>query len=238
MMPGRSGWFSTAIAAVLLLYVLRGREWIKTWGATPDELRRSFPGDDLIPAPRYQSLRAITIETTPERIWPWLVQMGQGRGGLYSYDWLENMVGLDFHSADEIVPELQDLTLGDSICLAPEGEMPLAVTILEPDRALVIRTGREGEPQAPGDYLKGEIAASWGFILEPIDEHSTRLIVDWRADWEPALYSDLLNVVMLEPVHFIMERAMILGIKRRAEEYAGVSPTSEPAAAEPARDTA
>lgn len=213
----------TFLAVILSFYLRLIRRWIKHWGLPNANVVRDLPGSDLIPEPRYCSTRAIVIDAPAADIWPWLVQMGQGRGGLYSYDWLENAFGLDFHSADEVVPELQDLKPGDHICLAPEGEMPLAVTILEPNYALVLRTGQAGSPQQPGDYVRGEIAASWAFVLQPIDEKSTRLLVDWRADWRPGLLADLLNVFMLEPVHFIMERGMMRGIKNRAERNASTA---------------
>jgi hypothetical protein len=206
------------VAVVSFLYMVVVRPWFTRWGASGTEVSRMYPGDALIPQPRYESVRAITIHAPPSEVWPWLVQMGQGRGGLYSYDWLENLVGLDFHSADTIIPELQDLELGDYICLAPEDQMPLAVTVFEPHRALVLRTGLADAPQPPGNYMRGEIAASWAFILDPVDEHQTRLIVRWRSDWTPGLMADMLNAVMLEPVHFIMEQAMMRGIKQRAEQ--------------------
>jgi hypothetical protein len=181
---------------------------------------RLFPGDALIPEPRYETTRAITVNVPPEYVWPWLVQMGQGRGGLYSYDWLENIAGLDFHSADSIIPEFQGAGLGDHICLAPDNQMPLAITVFEPGRAFVLRTGLADSPQPPGNYFRGEIAASWAFLLNPVDEDQTRLVVRWRSDWEPHVLANVLNVLMLEPIHFIMEQAMIRGIKHRAEARA------------------
>jgi hypothetical protein len=208
------------LVAIAIVYWIRVRPWFRTWGSSTNELVRTFPGDELIPEPRYVTTRAITINASPGYIWPWLVQMGQGRAGLYSYDWLENIAGLDFHSADSIISELQNVEVGDHIRLAPDNQMPLAITVFEPERALVLRTGAADSPQPPGNYVRGEIAASWAFILEPIDETSTRFIVRWRADWTPQVVASVLNVVMLEPIHFIMEQAMMRGIRDRAQKLA------------------
>ena len=84
-----------------------------TWGATSDEINRQMPGDDLVPDPDLVATRAVTIAAPPHAIWPWLVQMGSGRGGVYTYDWIENLFGLGMHSASEILPQFQDLDVGD-----------------------------------------------------------------------------------------------------------------------------
>jgi hypothetical protein len=84
------------------------------WGATDEEVRRSLPGDELVPTPRAQSTWAVTIEAPPERVWPWLVQMGQDRAGFYTYEWFENgLLRLNIHNVDRIVPEWQNITVGD-----------------------------------------------------------------------------------------------------------------------------
>ena len=97
------------------------RSWYNRWGATADEIGRALPGDDLVPTPRQRYTRAITINASSDAIWPWLAQMGQGRGGLYSYDWLENLIGCDIHSVDWIVPAFQDLQVGDAVRLGQKG---------------------------------------------------------------------------------------------------------------------
>ena len=107
-----------------------------------------LPGDSLVPAPRYQTTRTIEIAAAPESVWPWLVQIGQGRGGFYSYDLLENLLGLGIHSAHAVLPELQSLAVGDTISLDPEDQLPMAVVELEPARRLVLRGGRPaGRPR-------------------------------------------------------------------------------------------
>jgi hypothetical protein len=206
-----------AAAMATCCYLKCVRPWHLRWGATDEELRAPMPGDDLVQDPKYATTRAITVGAPAEAVFPWLVQMGQGRGGLYSYDRLENLAGLDYHSADRIVPELQDVHVGDPIRLDPQGQLPLHVAVIDPPRAVVWRTGPVDAPVAPGDYFKGELAASWAFVVRPIDAGSSRLVVRWRAAWRPAVPASIANVVGLEPMHFVMERKMILGIRERAE---------------------
>lgn len=205
-------------AGALAGYALLVRPWHLKWGATDDEAQQPLPGDELLPEPKLNATHAISIQARPADVWPWLVQIGQGRGGFYSYDWLENAMGLDIHSADRIRPELQDLSVGDVIPLSPDG-MGVPVAILEPGRALVLHgdTRLPGEaaapPMKPGDYL----AVSWGFYLFAGAAGGTRLIERWRADWNPGFKNTLFYRVFLEPGAFLMERKMLLGIKERAE---------------------
>src|SRR5512146_440105 len=116
-------------------YSLVVRPWMGRWGATDDETYRSLPGDDLVPDPKLNWTHAVTVDAPAGGVWPWLVQIGQNRGGFYSYDWIENLMGLNIHSADRILPEFQTLSQGDRLSLAPD--MPgLPVAVLEPGRAL------------------------------------------------------------------------------------------------------
>lgn len=192
------------------------------WGATCDEVVRPLPGDDLVANPLYVTTRAITVRAPAAAVWPWLVQLGQNRGGLYTYDALENLMGLDIHSADAIHPEWQDLHAGeDYVTLDPDEYMKMTIAVLEPERAFVIRSGAPGEPpQEPGDFFKGEMAFCWAFVLDPVDEHATRLIIRCRAAWADTLTARLAKPVLLEPVHFVMEERMLRGIRDRAERAA------------------
>jgi hypothetical protein len=195
------------------------RPWHLKWGATPVEVRATLPGDDLVPNPKLSATHAITIRASAEQVWPWLVQMGQGRAGFYSYDWLENLFGCNIHNADRILPQFQTLKLGDGVRLHPK--MPrIPVAIVEPNRALVLhadtRVGRVLPGMRPGDYLN----VLWGFYLQPIDGHSTRLIERFRSDYNPSVFNRLVNSGIMEPVSFVMERKMLLGIKERAEKQA------------------
>ena len=137
------------------------RPWYLRWGASPEECAKALPGDELVRRADLVATRAITIRARRERIWPWLAQMGQGRGGLYSYDALENLVGCDMHSADRVVPEWQDVAPGDAFRLHPD--VALEVTAVEPDRALVIRGGVPmGDAAPPYDF-------TWAFVLEDVE---------------------------------------------------------------------
>ena len=104
-----------------LAYPIFFRRWCLTWGARPEEVSRNLPGDELLADAGIVSTRAITVDAPPGAIWPWLVQMGSGRGGVYTYDWIENLLGLNMHSARRILPQFQDLKVGDELPLGPAG---------------------------------------------------------------------------------------------------------------------
>ena len=188
-------------AGALAAYVLLIRPWHLKWGATEEELKMPLPGDELVKHPKLNATHAITINAPVAEVWPWLVQVGQKRGGFYSYTWLENLVGCEMSNADQIVPEWQDLKVGDEVWLHPKAP-PLKVLAIEPGRAIVLEN-------------------SWTFVLHPIDHHTTRLIIRGRGDFNPDLKNAFLNFILwrgvFEPAHFIMERKMMLGIKERAE---------------------
>lgn len=147
------------------------------------------------------------------------MQMGQDRGGLYSYEWLENLVGCDIHNADRIIPEFQHLEVGDGIRLYPKVSFPIAA--IEPCRALVLhvrantQTGNTFKltDTLPEKYLN----ISWVFFLDELDGGTTRLICGWRGDYNPSLVNALIYRVLTEPISFVMGRKMLLGITRRAE---------------------
>lgn len=205
----------TALAATYLL-ALRPR--MITWGATDDEVRMPLPGDDLVPGAWYQTTRAVTIQVPPEAVWPWLVQMGQGRGGFYTYEWLEQAAGTAIRTVDDIIPELQNLAIGDVVLLSPAGGPKVAR--LEPRRALVlhdtmdVRTGRSIPPGTPKQFAADW---TWTYLLQPMGDGATRLLVRTRADFRPRAPLAAAVALLLAPAHFIMERGMLLGIKRRAE---------------------
>jgi hypothetical protein len=198
------GAVAAAGAGALAAYVCGIRPWHLRWGATDEELEQPLIGDELVPEPKLKATHAVTIKAPAADVWPWLVQMGQNRGGFYSYTWLENLVGCEMRNADEIVPEWQDLKVGDKVLLHPKAP-PVEVAAIEPGRAIVLKP--------------------WGaFVLQPIDEKTTRLIIRSQGDYEPDLKNPVLNFllwrVFYEPAHFIMERKMLLGIKERAEKLA------------------
>jgi hypothetical protein len=194
------------------------RSWYNRWGATRDEAEQPLPGDELVPEPKLGYTRAITIKAPAERVWPWLAQMGQGRGGLYSYDGLENLAGCDIHSVDKILPELQHPQRGELVRLGPQGYPCFCMASIEPKRALVLISAdpQTGQPVEHSQQKEsGFSIATWQFILRAADENSTRLILRQRLAYTP----DLKWVWRLtEPVGFVMERKMMLGIRQRAEE--------------------
>jgi hypothetical protein len=211
--------FASVGVSLGVAYAIAVRPRIVRWGATDDEVCRTLPGDDLVPQPRYRQTHAITVGVPPEDVWPWLVQMGQGRGGLYSYDRLQQAFGFELENVDSIVPELQRLAVGDEIRLVPaDFRVPLRfiVATIEPERALVLRSPGTRE----GSFRSGLPVVSWAFVLDPIDALATRLIVRFRSDYDPTPAGLLFNGYGLEPVHFLMERKMLMGIRERAEQAA------------------
>jgi hypothetical protein len=179
--------------AATTLYAFAIRPWHLHWGAEPEDEKRTLPGDELLPEGGTQILHAVTIDAPVEEVWPWLAQLGQDRGGFYSYEWLENLAGCHMKNADRIHPEWQHRELGETVHLHPAGG--LRVSVFEPGRAL----GLEG----------------WGtFALEPAGADRTRLIARGGA---PRGVSAAAYATLMEIPHFLMERRMLLGIKQRAE---------------------
>ena len=188
------------------------------WGATAAEIERVMPGDAAIPEATYDTTLAITIDAPPADIWPWLVQMGYRRGGLYSYDWLDRLFGfLDAPSAERVLPEHQRLAVGDVIPIGRGDGFPVAA--IEPQRSMVLG----GET---GDGFRWV----WQFGLYPLDERRTRLVSRNRARLPRTLGSTLF-MCALEPAAFIMTRRMLLGLKRRAEGLAAARREAAPRAA-------
>ena len=216
--PSRRG---VAVGAGLAYAVLL-RPRLLTWGATRAEAIAALPGDDLV-RDRWQTTRAITINATAEDVWPWLVQMGFCRAGWYSYDWLERVIGAgDFaegRSARSVLPQFQSLAVGDSVPLSADGGMTAAV--VDPPRALVLRMAMSmltGAPARDGDHAV--LDWSWAFVLVPAGSRSSRLLVRVRADYRPRALG-MLFPLLLEPVHWLMERAMLRGVRQRVDQLPG-----------------
>ena len=170
---------------------------------TPADFARTMPGDGIIANPTHSAMDAVTINAPPDDIWPWLVQIGYQRGGLYSYDWLDRLFGfLDRPSANRILPEFQHLAVGDIIHLGPRQE--LTVAALEPGRALALRYDGRGFEWV------------WQFGLYPLDKARTRLVTRGTERYEKNIGTWLFMCVV-KPAAFIMTRRMLLGLKQRAE---------------------
>ena len=194
---------------------------LRRWGATVEEVSRPLPGDELVPDPLYTTTHAITVRASAEAVWPWLVQIGQNRGGFYTYDALENLAGLNVRSADFLHPEWQDLRADeDYLTLDPDETMKMMIALFEPPRAFVVRSGAPGEPQEAGSLFRGEMAWTWGFYLEPAGPGETRLVIRSRASWRRTVPAAFARTLGLEPAHFLMEEGMLRGIRDRAEQAA------------------
>jgi hypothetical protein len=212
----RAGLGAAQIAAVLPAAPLL-RRWYNHWGATSDEAATPLPGDELVPDVRMSSTRAVTIHAPPAQVWPWLAQIGQGRGGFYRYDELANLVGCHIHSTHQILAEYQQLGVGDVIRLAGEGGPSYRVERAEPPNLLVLvapstdRAAPQAKPAGSEEFM-----ATWQWSLGPVDDGAqTRLVVRQRYQY-PRSQSILWHLI--EPVDFVMEKRMLHGIKSRAEK--------------------
>jgi hypothetical protein len=201
-----------SVFAAWVVFLLVLHPWFMDWGATAEERAMALPGDVAPPSAYFT--RAVTIGASPEAVWPWLMQIGQDRAGFYSNDWLENLFGGDIHNAAELRPEWQDRAVGDRIPMAGEATRRaggdytlLTVRLLEPERVYADVPGR--------------------FVLQPTASAGTRLLLR-----EPLGIPERAGVVWLvwDPMHFVMERRMLLGIKERAEGQPFVPPEVDVAA--------
>ena len=228
------------------------RRWYRSWGVDPAEAAMPLPGDEVVPDATGGETRGITIEAPPDAVWPWLVQMGYGRAGWYSYDQLDQRG----RSADELVDAWQGLAVGDIVPTHPGGGFE--VVALEAGRALVLKSdtallrsqaeaaeaakaGLESATtgvkasgamlsQMPEDY-----AASWAFVLEPLEGGRTRFIERFRVRFEGGGRGSRLTLPLVGFGVFVMMQKQMVGIRDRAERLAraGVVPADVPAAAVP-----
>lgn len=188
-------------------YLLWLRRWHLRWGATDEELMRPMAADERVPHPALETTRALTIDAPPEAVWPWLAQMGHRRGGWYAYDWLDNF---GVPSARRVIPELQDLRVGDRIAPTQRG---FVVASLEPPRSLVLESRDE----------RGRVLLSWSFLLVPLEPGRTRFIERIRGIYDANL-KGLLMYLAVEPADFVMMRRQMLNLKRRAERRRDAAP--------------
>lgn len=194
-------WGVLLLVSGLLLYVAVVQPWHMRWGATDAEIAMALPGDPFIPPTTVVSTRAITIHAPVAQIWPWLAQLGQQHGGFYSYDWLENLFMAQMHNADRIVPTWQHPQVGDQVFMManPSPASMAEIALIEPERVMVLKGG-------------------WTFFLQPVDEQTTRFIVRYASfPVKGNLAAALFYYPLFEPIHFVMESGMMMGIKQRAE---------------------
>jgi hypothetical protein len=214
-----------AVGVAGFAYALVIRPWQLRRGATDAEVRRPLPGDDLVPDPKCGYTQAITIKASTSDIWPWLVQIGYRRAGWYSHDFLHRLMGIagsvddEHRSAKRIIPELQDLTVGDVVEIAPG--MGYVVAGIEPEQALILQSRvdtSKWESLSSSDPLPERyLSSSWVWFLEGIDEKTTRFIVRVRSDYNPGLLSTLSAGIPNELGSLVMQPKTLRVLKQRAE---------------------
>jgi hypothetical protein len=196
----------TGLSALCVLYASILRPRILTWGATDDEADKRLPGDELLSPADGVATRAITIDAPASAVWPWIAQMGPSpRGGAYTYDWIENLLGLNMHSTDAVLPDYQHPQVGDSLSYGPN---KMSFDLVEPQHVLAARS-------ADGNWV-------WTFVLEELGG-KTRLLS--RNRFRLPKLKDRIGMIPMEPASLVMERKMLKGIKQRAERLAANSIT-------------
>jgi hypothetical protein len=192
------------LVGVALIYSFLVQPWHMRWGASDAESAMPLAGDSYIPSTTVVSTRAITIHAPVAEVWPWLIQIGQERAGFYSYEWLENLFAARMHNADRIVPAWQHPQVGQQVGYMANPPLMSVTEIarIDPEQMMVLKGG-------------------WGFYLQPIDAQTTRLIVRYASfPIQGSLSAALFYYALFEPIHFVMESGMMLGIKQRAERVA------------------
>jgi hypothetical protein len=198
-----------AAATLLAGYLRVVRPWQLRWGATDEEVARGMPGDEIIARPTFNATRAVTVHARPAAIWPWLLQLGCHRAGWYSYDLLDNT---GRPSAERILPEFQHLAPGDLVPMNPSGTYGIRVRALEPPRWML--------------WADDAGSATWTWVLDPVDEATTRLLtrVRMRYRWtSPTILAQLL----FDAGDIVMMRKCLFGIKRRAERLSAAARTAQ-----------
>jgi hypothetical protein len=209
---------SRGLKAVCALGAIVGAGWLVhrvgiRSGVSGEEARRQLPGDEVVGDPQWQSTRAVTIDASPAEVWPWIVQMGfpGSRAGWYTPYWLDHLVWrTGARSADEIIPELQELKLGDEVSDSADGSVFWTVEAIEAERHLVLRTIRHIIPPIRS------VDSSWSVVLKPVEEGKTRLYLRARAVYTPKWIVPLVEIV-IGPADWLNAASMLAGIRRRVE---------------------
>ena len=197
------------------------------WGIPKELAERAYPVDDLIEKPRWGWTHGIEIEASVEEVWPWVAQIGQDKAGFYSYQWLENLVGCDIENVEDLHPEWQGLRLGEGLKMHPD-MAPAPIVLIEPERCFAIYShldletgeGIDHKPIVPYAHF---LAVSWLFFLEPTSTTTCRFISRFRTDYSDDLDSRFrYGPLVTEPVGFVMDRKMLMGIKGLAEASAAL----------------
>ena len=214
VLPRHKAWrlTGTVFSWAFLFYVavvLALRPWNMQWGTSAIERASTLPGDEFVPRAHYRIDHGITIDAPTEAVWPWVIQIGQDRGGFYSYTRLENAVGAEMTNANRIIPEWQKREVGELVPTVPENYLA---------GLFGKRLGCKVLKVVPGEAL---VLEGWGaFVVLPTSDNKTRMLIRTRGEGTPSLAGVLASpfrLLVYEPAHFIMERAMLIGIKERAE---------------------
>jgi hypothetical protein len=212
--------FARKLAALIPLvgaYALAVRPRLLRWGAAEDEVRRPYPGADLIPGGVRGATMAVTIDAPPSEVWPWLVQMGCNRAGWYSWDRLDNG---GVRSTEHLHAEWQEISVGDRLASTPSGSAWFEVAALEPERFMGLRAALDlrGRPfDTAGRRPRFFSDSLWGFRLEELTGGRTRLVVSGYAATRPRFLLAIGNFVFWEPAHWIMQTRQFANLRRRAE---------------------
>lgn len=207
--------------AIHMLFWFLLLKWRDRWGSTVEEMNMLLPGDELVQKPKVGYTHAITILKPKEEVWPWLAQIGQGRGGFYSYQWLENLVGCQIYNTDEILPEYQNLEGIPGFALHPE-MAPIPIVsykknehiLLHGDSTANLESQNNDQTTDPENFLK----TTWLFHIREIAPNTTRLISRWYADFPDKLVFKLgYGAPITGSIAFVMDRKMLKGIKKRVE---------------------
>lgn len=205
--------FGMLFLILIYTYGLIIRPWLLNWGTYPEERFLIFLGDDIVPDSRLTSTRGVTIKAPTSAIWGWLAQIGQQRGGFYSYEWLENRLGCQITNANQVVP-LWELQVNDLVQLGPEGYPAFKVVEVRPNQALILQGF---------DINSGELQpVTWQFVLLPKPNGYVRLLVRFRMAVDHSLLDKLFWRIVMEPGQFFMEQKMLRSLKQRAEAHAPV----------------
>lgn len=209
------------------IYAFFVRPRLVRWGATDEEVEKPFPGANVVLGGKRSATMAVTVDAPPSRVWPWLAQMGLDRGGWYSWDRLDNW---GRHSAGRLHPEWQDIAVGHRMNAMPDGSEWWEVAAMEPERFLCLRMsldlrGRPFDPKGPRPRFYTD--STWGFLLGKLPDDRTRLVVSGYWSFQPGWLQPLLNILILEPSHWVMQTRQFANLKRRVE--AGIVRASEPA---------
>ena len=218
-------WFMRAGITLLAVFVTAGlayqfalRGWCLRWGTTPAEVRATLPGDELFPVYAGEATHAITIQAPPQKVWPWLMQIGQDRSGFYSYSFLENLAGCDMPKVEHLVPEWKPRAVGETVWFVTPrhfgGQGRMIAAVVQPQQSFVMVNPKDWERLQAGKVAQGGF---WSFTLEPLGDGQSRLIARVRGGTPPTLASRAAGRLFWEPMHFIMEQKMLRTIRDLSE---------------------